>query len=578
MTTAAAKASLTIGGSSTGAVAIDIDRLIESRLLVQATSGAGKSWALRRILEQTHGRIQHIVIDVEGEFYTLREKFDYVLAGKGGDCPADTRSASLLARRILELGVSAIIDIYELRHADRIHFVRLFLEALVNAPKELWHPALVVIDEAHMFAPESGSAESAQSVIDLQTRGRKRGFVGVLATQRPAALDKNASATCLNRLTGLCVQDIDVKRAAADLGFYKREDIAAIKSLAPGQFFAVGPAISKEVLLVNVGTVETTHPRAGHRAATPPPPREKVQAVLSKLADLPKQAEEEARTTADLSRRVRELESELRQAKGSTPAASPEQIAAAESRGYLRGLAEGRLESDHLAEAWEKAKGLLSSADSTMGQAFISVISQRNGHALHATASHSVAAPLEPRRPVPPRQEIQAPRRPAGGAGAAAGPGEKMAGAERKVLTVLAQYPHGRTKVQVAVLAGYAHTGGGFNNSLSSLRTKGWIEGGGDRLTITDAGLRALGDYQPLPTGVDLQRYWLAELGKAEREILSVLCDAYPQALSKEEAARRTPSQYQPSGGGFNNALSRLRTLELIDGRGELRASEVLFG
>ncbi len=35
---------------------------------------------------------------------------------------------------------------------------------------------------------------------------------------------------------------------------------------------------------------------------------------------------------------------------------------------------------------------------------------------------------------------------------------------------------------------------------------------------------------------------------------------------------------YEPNGGGFNNALSKLRTLELISGRGELRASEDLFG
>ncbi|HEY1814850.1 MAG TPA: DUF87 domain-containing protein [Kofleriaceae bacterium] len=119
---------------------LNVDRLIESRLLVQANSGAGKSWALRRLLEQSYAHVPQIVIDVEGEFHTLREKFDYVLAGqKGGDCPADTKSAALLARRLLELNVSAIVDIYELG-AHRARFVRLFLDALVNAPRELWHP------------------------------------------------------------------------------------------------------------------------------------------------------------------------------------------------------------------------------------------------------------------------------------------------------------------------------------------------------------------------------------------------------------------------------------------------------
>jgi DNA helicase HerA-like ATPase len=56
---------------------VDLDRLLDTRLLVQANSGAGKSWGLRRILEQTHGAVQQFVIDPEGEFPTLREKFDY---------------------------------------------------------------------------------------------------------------------------------------------------------------------------------------------------------------------------------------------------------------------------------------------------------------------------------------------------------------------------------------------------------------------------------------------------------------------------------------------------------------------
>jgi hypothetical protein len=43
--------------------------------------------------------------------------------------------------------------------------------------------------------------------------------------------------------------------------------------------------------------------------------------------------------------------------------------------------------------------------------------------------------------------------------------------------------------------------------------------------------------------------------------------------LSKEEVA----AGYEASGRGFNNALGRLRTLELVQGRGELRASDNLF-
>jgi hypothetical protein len=153
--------------------------------------------------------------------------------------------------------------------------------------------------------------------------------------------------------------------------------------------------------------------------------------------------------------------------------------------------------------------------------------------------------------------------------------GEKLAGGERKILTALAQYEGGLNKRRLALLSGYAVGGGGFNNYLSSLRTRGLLDGRGEDMRITNAGVGALGSYEPLPTGEALRRYWLQQCGKAERAILSALFDAYPDALTKDEIAAR--AGYEAGGGGFNNALSRLRTLELIDGRGEIRASADLF-
>jgi hypothetical protein len=151
----------------------------------------------------------------------------------------------------------------------------------------------------------------------------------------------------------------------------------------------------------------------------------------------------------------------------------------------------------------------------------------------------------------------------------------KLAAGERRIVTALAQYPHGRSKVQVAVLTGYAATGGGFNNYLGALRSRGLIEGDGDKLTISEAGIQALGSWEPLPAGAALIDYWRNRLGKAERLILEALAHAYPDSLSKEGLAAR--ARYEASGGGFNNALGRLRTLELVQGRGELRASDDLF-
>jgi hypothetical protein len=45
----------------------------------------------------------------------------------------------------------------------------------------------------------------------------------------------------------------------------------------------------------------------------------------------------------------------------------------------------------------------------------------------------------------------------------------------------------------VAVLTGYAANGGGFNNYVGALRTRGMIQGDADRLTITETGIQTLG-------------------------------------------------------------------------------------
>ena len=319
-----------LGVDSQGrSVAFDLDTLIRTRLLLQASSGGGKSWTTRRILEQSHGKVQHLVFDPEGEFSTLREKFDYVLVGKGGEAAADPRTMPLLIRRVMELGVSAIIDLYEMPIPQRRVCVKVALDALVNLPKELWHPCVVVVDEGHEFAPEAGKGgrdvTSLEAMTGLTSRGRKRQFCAVFATQRIGKMSKDATAELRNRLIGLAVEDIDRKRAGEELGLVTKEDQRRLRELEPGQFYAIGPALrvggrpARELVLVTIGAVQTREPQVGTRAAPPPPPREKVLAILSKLADLPKEAAEEAQTVAGLRRQVHEQRQEIARLRAGAP-------------------------------------------------------------------------------------------------------------------------------------------------------------------------------------------------------------------------------------------------------------------
>ena len=62
--------------------------------------------------------------------------------------------------------------------------------------------------------------------------------------------------------------------------------------------------------------------------------------------------------------------------------------------------------------------------------------------------------------------------------------------------------------MQVAVLTGYAATGGVFNNYVGALWSRGLLQGDGDRLAITDTGIQTLGSWDPLPMGSALIDYW----------------------------------------------------------------------
>jgi hypothetical protein len=98
----------------------------------------------------------------------------------------------------------------------------------------------------------------------------------------------------------------------------------------------------------------------------------------------------------------------------------------------------------------------------------------------------------------------------------------------------------------------------------------------GERLAATELGRAAVGDYEPLPTGSALLAYWIEQLGQSgAAKMLSVLGSEYPNALSRDELGERTGIAV--AGGTFRTYLGKLKTLELVEGKGELRASADLF-
>ncbi len=566
----------TLGSTTAGAqVAIDLDQLIETRLLLQGASGSGKSWSARRLLEQTHGLVQHLVLDTEGEYASLRERFDYVLAGPDGDCRAEAHHAGLLARRLLEFGISAIVDLHEMRSIDRPRFVRGFYEALVDAPRSLWHDALVVIEECHLVAPQGGrEAESTEAVIDLATRGRKRGFALVAVTQRISDLHKSVVAQCGNRLIGLTTLDADVKRAAYELGFEGRDRAHQLAKLARGQFFAFGPAISASVIPVSVGPVATTHAhRHGSRAAPPPPPPEKVRAILEKLVDFPSEAEEEGRTVEALTRKLCAAERELRAARAD--ATDPAAVERARAEGVVEGE---RRALDQIsaverrftcaADRVERARLAIVAAAEALGEA---LPAPPKDVAAAADAKH-LATPRLPAalsQPVPVLQALSS------GNGHLSRPQYALLDA-LAWLKAAARIERPR-RAQVALVAEVSSTSSGFEKNLSVLSSAGLIRypsPGTVELTEDGSGIA---HPPPELKQAELHDSLCRRVSRPQAQVLRAVIEAYPRALTRGEVAEKVRVSEKSS--GFEKNVSTLSSLGLVEypERGSVRAAAVLF-
>ncbi|MGO9389026.1 helicase HerA domain-containing protein [Rhodoblastus sp.] len=249
-----------IGVTGAGAPAIiDLEELLATRLLVQGNSGSGKSHLLRRLLEQSAGLVQQIVIDPEGDFISLAERYGH-LALDAAECERDL---AVLASRVRAHRVSVVLNLENLEVDGQMRCAAQFLNALFEADRELWFPALVVVDEAQVFAPAAASDSSEEArrislaaMTNLMCRGRKRGLAGVIATQRLAKLAKNVAAEASNFLMGRTFLDIDMARAADLLGMERRQ-AEAFRDLERGSFIGLGPAIARRPSRMRIGTVET---------------------------------------------------------------------------------------------------------------------------------------------------------------------------------------------------------------------------------------------------------------------------------------------------------------------------------
>lgn len=543
---------------------INIQDLIQSRMLIQANSGGGKSALARTIIEKSFGVIPFIVLDKEGEYYTLKEKYGDVLVigGQFADIPINLKSAKLLPKEIIGNKLSVIIDLSDFNTPDKRLYVKYFLEAMMHLTKEYWTGYLIFVEEAHFFCGEQDKFESGAAVKELMSTGRKRGYCGVLITQRISKLHKDAAAECNNKFIGRTFLDIDMDRSAKELGFSSSRDRLQLRDLQPGHFYAFGTSIEPHhVHEVTVIMPATKLPKAGADLhIQPKKPNDKIKSVLIKLNDLPAEAVKEFKNMQDLQQEVNRLKHELAKATkaGNCSVSEKDANQILKLKNDLSELQQQIKEMDKNILSWKKlavGRGVLLTKIKNLAGDDVEIkpINETPKYGgiseVHILPSKSFTD--HNNNFTKQVYDIVKNNNSSNG---------QLGKCSFSILQFLASFPERQfSKPQAGIATGYSPNSGGFNNSISELFQKGLIKRKGGKLQAAE-NLNGY-DFEPQQYSIETFKN---KLSKCEREIYTVLLDHPHDSFSKDELADATESKYSAGSGGFNNAISTLNTLELI--------------
>lgn len=544
---------------------------------ILAMSGAGKSNTSVVMAEEFYAAgVPWVAVDPKGDWWGVRASASGkgpglevpVFGGLHGDLPLEEEAGAMMAELIAETRLTCILDVSEFSsHEAMLEFLTVFAETLYRKNREPLH---IFAEEADEFIPQKATKKSTPCVnawSRLVKRGRFRGLFVTLISQRSAALNNEALSQVDTLMPMRTAAPADKKAIEAwvtahDFG---RDLIDSLPSLKDGELWLWSPhklGLSERVRFRRRRTFDSgATPGLEGRLEPTKLADIDLDVVKERMAGAIERAEEEDPTV--LQGRVAELEDELDtmrerekllEERPTEPVEVEKIVEVFPS--YLRGQLKLMLEriltdAKEVAVSLEEGLKEVEEAAEEMPQGG-DMPRDNPGPENRGNGSRQPSTPDIPRdNPGTPQAAPEA-----NGAGA-----QDLGRAERKILGVLAQFSEGRTKVQVAILSGYSAKSGGFNNALGKLRTKGLIsEARIDPIVATQEGVAAAGDVDPIPTGGALLTYWQAKVGKAEREILRVLFEHGP--LGKEDIGELTG--YSTGSGGFNNALGKLRTLELI--------------
>jgi len=177
-------------------IPLTVQDFIGQRVALLGISGSGKTNSAAAIIEELIPYLPMTIIDIEGEYHTLKTLFKVLVVGRSPNCDIDvpTIHAESLAEYAYANNVNVVLDFKYHDHEEEmfefceLYFERIWKMAIHNpTPK----PYEIVIEESHEFIPQSSNTPISKLFKRIATRGRKHGLGVILASQRSTLVDKN---------------------------------------------------------------------------------------------------------------------------------------------------------------------------------------------------------------------------------------------------------------------------------------------------------------------------------------------------------------------------------------------------
>lgn len=481
-----------------------------------------------------------------------------IFGGVHGDLPLNEGAGALIGETVAGMAESCIVSLGGLptKSAER-RFMLAFLDALYR--KANGEPVHLIFDEADLWAPQKSSEPLLQSLMEqIVRRGRIKGLIPWLITQRPAVISKDV----LSQVDGLIAFKLTSSQDRDAIGAWiegqadrqqGRDILASLptKQQGEGVIWIPGRGILTAAAFPPKATFDSSRtPKRGEkRAAAGALKPLDLGALKERLANVDAEAKandpralkaEITRLKADLVKMEKMARTAITTAPPPAPVIDQEALDAARREGERAGIAIG------LARA--------RSALDSLGVDDMSVVQAKTARA--PTIRREAAAPIVA--------------------------SEGVSGPCQRILNAIAWWNvfgiANPSNEQAAFIAGYSPTSTGYTNPRGALRSAGLIEyPSPGAVTLTASGRALATAPDAVPSREELHRRVLGKLGGPQQRILQVALAAYPDGLSNTDVAER--AGYSHTSTGYTNPRGALRTLSLIDypAPGQVRAADWLF-